>query len=185
VERRARILRAALELFARTGDRGFSLQELADQVGLTQQGLMHYFGSREELLLAVLRERDRLDVEVSRDIRRPGEGLAQAVRQNMDEPGLVRLFTSLSAAATDPGHHAHGHFADRYRELAGLIAEKLAEQQREGTIRADAPAEHMARLLLAAADGLQIQWLLDPSLDMASMIETLDSMCRALPAADA
>jgi hypothetical protein len=43
----------------------------------------------------------------------------------------------------------------------------------------------MARLLLAAADGLQIQWLLDPSLDMASMIETLDSMCRALPAADA
>ncbi|SEG92707.1 DNA-binding transcriptional regulator, AcrR family [Thermomonospora echinospora] len=179
IERREQILKTALDVFAQHGDRGSSLQEIADRVGLSQAGVLHYFGSREELLLAVLERRDRLDSEVANEVQNPGDAVAQTVRHNTEQPGLVKLFVALSAAATDPAHHAHGFFADRYRNLADVIARGLEEGQWDGRVRADEQAEHMARLLLAVSDGLQIQWLLDPSLDMAAMVETFNRMCLA------
>lgn len=179
IERREQILDTALEVFARHGERGSSLQEIADQVGLTQAGVLHYFGSREELLLAVLSRRDRLDTEMTGQARTPGEAVLQTVRHNMEQPGLVKLFIALSSAATDHGNHAHDFFTDRYRNLTDLITQGLIEGQQDGRIRPDEPAEHLARLLLAVMDGLQFQWMLDPSLDMADLIETFNRMCLA------
>ncbi|MBE1530683.1 TetR/AcrR family transcriptional regulator [Actinomadura algeriensis] len=177
VRRREQILDTALEVFAGRGDA--PLQEIADRVGLSQAGVLHYFGSREELLLAVLRRRDTLDRAAGEHAGGPGEAVARTVRHNMDQPGLVRLFVSLSAAATDPSHPAHEFFADRYRDLTATIARGLAAGRRAGTVRADEDAEHLARLLVAVSDGLQLQWLLDPSVDMAALVETFDRLCAA------
>ncbi|OLT12467.1 TetR family transcriptional regulator [Actinomadura sp. CNU-125] len=177
VRRREQILDTALEVFAGRGDA--PLQEIADRVGLSQAGVLHYFGSREELLLAVLRRRDTLDLAACGPAEGPGEAVARTVRNNMDQPGLVRLFVSLSAAATDPSHPAHAFFADRYRDLTATIVRGLETGRRDGKVRADEDAAHMARLLLAVSDGLQLQWLLDPSLDMAALVETFDRLCAA------
>ncbi|MFF3222514.1 helix-turn-helix domain-containing protein [Nocardia suismassiliense] len=49
----------------KTVQRGYlatSVAELAEAVGLSQGGLLHYFGSKEELFVAVLRKRDEIDV---------------------------------------------------------------------------------------------------------------------------
>ncbi|GAB2843998.1 TetR/AcrR family transcriptional regulator [Actinocorallia aurea] len=181
IERRNQILDAALEIFAAQGDRGSSLQEIADRVGLSQAGVLHYFGSREELLLAVLERRDALDTEGGLDERSPGDAVASTVRHNTDQPGLVKLFVALSAAsATDPAHHARPFFAERYRGLTEAVRHGLDTGQRSGAIRTDEDAEEMARLLLAVSDGLQLQWLLDPTTDMASLVETFNRMCRAI-----
>ncbi|MGR7000561.1 TetR/AcrR family transcriptional regulator [Yinghuangia aomiensis] len=67
VARRAQILETALEVFASEGDRKASLRAIADRVGLTDTGVLHYFGSREELFLAVIDGRDQ-----SRPRRRRG-----------------------------------------------------------------------------------------------------------------
>ncbi|MEV5824719.1 TetR/AcrR family transcriptional regulator [Spirillospora sp. NPDC052242] len=180
VRRREQILDTALEVFARRSDA--PLQEIADRVGLSQAGVLHYFGSREELLLAVLRRRDTLDLaEAREDSTAPGEAVARTVRHNMDQPGLVRLFVALSSAATDPAHPAHEFFADRYRDLTATIARGLGSGQRTGAVRDDEDAEHMARLLVAVSDGLQLQWLLDPSVDMAALVETFDRLCATPP----
>ncbi|WP_249026692.1 helix-turn-helix domain-containing protein, partial [Amycolatopsis pretoriensis] len=48
-DRRASIVRAAFEVIAERGYRGTSLAAVADRVGLTQQGLMHYFPTKEDL----------------------------------------------------------------------------------------------------------------------------------------
>ncbi|GAA0956975.1 TetR/AcrR family transcriptional regulator [Actinocorallia libanotica] len=186
IQRREQILDAALEVFSRHGDRGSSLQEIADRVGLSLPGLLHYFGSREELLLAVIERRDVLDTESrtvkeEAEVRSPGEAVVRTVRHNMEQPGLVKLFVALSAAATEPAHHAHGFFTDRYRDLVLTIRKGLESGQENGEIRADANAEHMARLLLAISDGLQIQWLMDPSVDMAAIVETFNLLCQAAP----
>ena len=60
-ERRAEIVRAALEVIAERGYRGASLAAVAEKVGLTQQGLLHHFPTKEALLVAVLEERDQWD----------------------------------------------------------------------------------------------------------------------------
>lgn len=181
IERRERILEAALEVFAEHGDRGTSLQEIADRVGVTQPALMYYFGSREELLLAVLQRRDTLGAEVAGTTGPPGDAVVRAMRHTMEQPGLMKLFVSLSAAATDPGHRAHAFFADRYRDLTAEITETVAAGQHAGRMRADVDPEHVARLLLAVLNGLQVQWLMDPSVDMVAMAETFLRVCTEPP----
>ena len=54
IERRARILDAALELFAEQGFILTSLPMIAERVGITHAGILHHFGSKEGVLRALL-----------------------------------------------------------------------------------------------------------------------------------
>lgn len=171
--RRDQILRAALEVFAEPGTRG-TLQEIANRVGVKQPSLLHYFASREELLVAVLRERGHPGVPSEDD---PAAVVTAWVRHELDEPGLIRLLATLSAAATDPGHPAHDYFADRGQAVHASLARGLARAQRQNRVRDDERAEDIARLLPAVVDGLRTQWLLDPSVDMAALVETFLRLC--------
>jgi AcrR family transcriptional regulator len=60
--KREEILAVALDVVAKNGCRKATSREIAHRVGLTQPGLMHYFGSREELYQEVLRARDDADL---------------------------------------------------------------------------------------------------------------------------
>ncbi len=177
LERREQILETALSVFAEYGDRGTSLQEIADRVGVTQPALLHYFGSREELLLAILQRRDELGIAIARRSDDPIAAATESVRRKLDEPGIIKLFVALSAAATDPGHHAHSYFVDRYRTIGTSVTRSLEDGKQGGWVREDVPVEHMARLLLAVIDGLQVQWLMDSSIDMTAMVDTFVAMC--------
>src|SRR3954447_16016555 len=84
---RERILRAAMELFAAQGFRGASLDAVAARVGITRQGVLHYFPSKGLLLLGVLDLRDedeRARVE-QRDTTGLAEGLLRVVEHNQEE----------------------------------------------------------------------------------------------------
>ncbi|MFM9443049.1 TetR/AcrR family transcriptional regulator [Streptomyces acidiscabies] len=179
LERREQILRAALEVFGDHGERGASLKEIADRVGMSQAGVLHYFGSREELLVAALEERDAQSGRATAGITSPGEVLATAAARNAGRRGLVDLFVTLSAAASDPTHPAHPFFTRRYDELTRSLATGMREAQGRGETRTDVPPEQLARMLIALSDGLQLQWLLNPDVEMAETIEAFNRMCRA------
>ncbi|MET8980016.1 TetR/AcrR family transcriptional regulator [Streptomyces sp. NPDC004539] len=183
-ERREQILRAALEVFAEHGERGSSLKEIAERVGISQAGVLHHFGSREELLVAVLAERDALDVEATTDVTSPGEAVVRTAAHNAGHRGLVDLFVTLSAAASDPEHPAHAFFTRRYADLTESIERGLRQGQEQDVVRTDVGADRMARMLVALSDGLQLQWLLNPDVEMAETIEAFNSMCRSLPVAE-
>ena len=100
-------------------------------------------------------------------------GLVRLIRHNAEVPGLVELYTRFSAEAVRPEHPAHPHFRDRYREIRQLIAEAVGELQREGQLRADIDPERFAVLAVALLDGLQVQWLYDPEVDMAEHLTHL------------
>ena len=178
VAKREEILTAALEVIARRGYGRTSVRELADAVGLSQAGLLHYFSSKEELFAEVLRKRDEVDRaaldSVPRSAVSPGEGFVRTIRHNADVPGLVQLYARLSSEATEPEHPARGYFEEHYRGLRGLTSD---------TIRDDVDADQAASLLLAVADGLQTQWLMDPSIDMAEHVEAFLRLLER-PAAD-
>src|SRR3954453_10571238 len=61
-ERRAEILRAAAHTFGSKGYKNGSLAQGADQGGVTPAGVLHHFGSKEQLLVEVLEYRDKEDV---------------------------------------------------------------------------------------------------------------------------
>ncbi|HZE49196.1 MAG TPA: helix-turn-helix domain-containing protein, partial [Jatrophihabitantaceae bacterium] len=51
VARRAEILRVALEEYGKADRQGASLKQIADSVGLTEAGVLHYFDSKDDMLL--------------------------------------------------------------------------------------------------------------------------------------
>ncbi|WP_438294037.1 TetR/AcrR family transcriptional regulator [Streptomyces sp. HUAS TT7] len=169
-ERRADILRAALEVIAERGYRGASLSAVAERVGLTQQGLLHYFPTKEALLVAVLEERDQWDTggrRTSADGWRL-ELLASLVEYNAMRPGIVQTFSALLGESVTDEHPARPFFTRRYaqvrEEMAGVLRAEFGDRLPGGLT-----AERAAPLLVAVMDGLQYQWLLDPeSLDMAA-----------------
>ena len=180
VAKREEILERALEVIAREGYRGASVRELAEAVGLSQAGLLHYFDSKEELFTEILRKRDEVDMvhygpippadAQALDLRR---GYLDVIRHNSDVPGLVQLFSRLSVDAADPEHPAHRYFIERNDNLRRVFAAALADRQTAGHITDRIDPQTLSRIFQAVADGLQIQWMLDPEVDMAATVDAL------------
>lgn len=170
--KRSEILHAALEIFAAEGYRGTSLRKVAAKCSLSLPGLMHYFDSKEDLLTQVLRMRDET-ARVRQVERDDPKSYREIIREGASTPGLVELFVSMAAAASDPEHPAHAHFAERYPVLRERVADFVRARVDEGRISSAIPPERLAVLLIAVADGIQLQWLIDRSTDMEQPIEDL------------
>lgn len=170
VAKREEILEAALTVVAEHGYRKASVREIADAAGLSPAGLLHYFGSKEELFVAILRARDTRDEQAHLGADAAAAFIA-IMRHNASVPGLVQLYAQLAAEAGDPEHPAHAYFRERTAHVEALTRAQLVEDQKAGRIRADLDPAWIVRSLHALADGLQTAWMLDPSLDMAAEIE--------------
>lgn len=165
--RRDELLHAASELFAENGYRDTSIAEIAQHVGVTQQALLYYFGSKPALLDAVIDERDGAAVAFAEELAVIGgvdaiRSIPASARRNVADPNLVRLFAVLVAENLPQHAAAHDHFVARYRRLRRIVAELIAEGQRSGEFRTDVDPVLKAAEVVAVIDGLNTQWLLDP-----------------------
>lgn len=166
--RREQILTEAVAMFGETGYHGASLRDLAQRCGISLAGLLHHVGDKQSLLLAVLAHRDEVDTaDLGSATGGPGHlhWLVDVVRRNVSRRGVVELFCVLSAEATAADHPAHDFFVARYARTVDELTAAL-----RGSGHPD-PAS-AARRLVALMDGLQVQWLLDPSgVDMVAEVE--------------
>ncbi|WP_307864986.1 TetR family transcriptional regulator [Myceligenerans salitolerans] len=187
-ERRAEILRIAMETFATRGYQKASLAEIATRAGLTQAGVLHHFPSKAGLLTGVLDLRDETDISELGTERPRGlaflRHLVETARRNTEREGIVRLYAVLAAESVTEGHPAHDYFEGRYRGLRAILVDALEEARGQGELSADLDARTCASIIIAVMDGLQVQWLLEPgSVDMAAATQsTIERLIgRALP----
>ena len=180
VAKREEILVKALEVIGRTGPRAAYLTNIADAVGLTPAGLLHYFDSKEELFTEILRKRDEVDkaqywpkASDAEDLGQLRRGYVDIISHNAQVPGLVQLFTRLCADAPDPGHPAHRLFRERGERLRAYFADGIRRLQEAGEIDPALDPAMLARVLQAVADGLQLQWMIEPEVDMAAGVDAL------------
>ena len=177
-ERREQIVQTATDVFATEGFEGTALKRVAEMVGVKEATLFHYFSGKQELLTAVLTERDRRSMEL-RGVADAGlPGVVPVAERNMQEPGLT---TVASATANDPGHASHSYFKSRYSELVKELGQDIRRRQGANEVRADATAESLARLVIAAFDGHQLQWLYDKDVDIAAGLKELVEVLLAPP----
>ncbi len=170
-------MRTASEQFAEKGFTSATILEIAAACGISRAGLLHHFPDKEALLEAVLEARDVEDRErFTPYLRTAGgvgvlRGMVDLADHNRLVPGLIELFVRLSTEAAAPDHPAHRYFQQRYARIRRNTARALAAAMAQGYLRADIDPGAAALRLTALMDGLQLQWLLDRSIDMAGVIE--------------
>jgi len=198
IAKREAILSAALDVVATHGYRRASVREIADAVGLSPAGLLHYFDSKEELFTAILRARDERDglmfdsaggrsftADDGAGVRpeKAIETFLAVLRHNAAVPGLVQLYAQLSAEVADPDHPARAYFLERTEHAERIAVLWVSRAQEEGLFRADLDPAWIVRTLHALADGLQPLWLLDPELDMAAHVGQFIELLKPVPPA--
>lgn len=156
-----RLLAAAVDYVAAHGIGQLSLRRVADGVGTSHRMLIYYFGSRQGLLVEVVREveqrqRDAL-AELQREPGATSEEVARRLWRQLADPALwpnERLFFELYAQALQGSPHAASL-------LDGIVENWLAPAtelaQRRGVPVDVARAE--ARLGVAVTRGLLLDLL--------------------------
>jgi AcrR family transcriptional regulator len=172
--RRAAVVEAASRLFAEQGYHQTSLAQVATAAGVSQTGLLHHFKGKDVLLLAVLEFHDRARASrfdpPTHGLRRLLEHMLDVLREEMHSPGLTRLFTTTASEATDPTHPAHDYFRRRFELMRMNNARAVQASIEAGLVRADIHPEALGRALVAVANGLTTQWLIDPSFDLVEHV---------------
>jgi AcrR family transcriptional regulator len=188
--RRARIVDEAIRIVGERGYNGFTVQALAERCELTNAGLLHYFESKDKLLISLLEEIERREI----DAISPAVEMALSDGENVDtakqvifdvllnigtnfvrDTELGRFLTVLLAESLDPMHPAHSWFRlveDETRTLFARLSRRLVSDP-----------ESKGRQLLAAMHGLQLQWYRSGcGFDFASAWEVM--ICDLLPLGD-
>jgi AcrR family transcriptional regulator len=161
--RREQILAEALRLIGRRGYYGFSIRELAQRCQLTDPGVLHYFGSKEKLLIALLEDCDRRGAETVRAMTgvsaetdaftfdQVRDIFRAIVERNRAQPELVRLYAMLRAEAMNADHPAHAFFMGRQAKVLENFAFPLEDYVPD--------ARSTALQLLSIMWGLEMEWM--------------------------
>jgi AcrR family transcriptional regulator len=162
VERRRAIVEAAIEHFAREGYRGTGTAAIAEAAGVTKGGLLHHFGSKEGLLIEVLKERDRQAVQATApsadSLAGDFEQWVAVARWNEERPSLTALYTLIQAESVDPHHPAHAYMTERIAHVRRVLRRSLRRRDVRAGIDVDAKAEE----ILGFIEGAVLVWLRDP-----------------------
>ena len=178
VAKRAELLDIALEVIDEHGYTGATVKELADAVGLSQHGLLHYFGSKDSLFVEVVRHHEAavaqaVDPEHTDFTADFAGRILRAASDNIDKAGMTRLILNLTTAASEVSHPGHEYMRSRYDIMREITASVLTVLQSRGEFPAEGDPAAAAALIASALDGLQMQWLYDPSVDVEGTLTYL------------
>jgi AcrR family transcriptional regulator len=160
---------SAAALAARRGIEGASLDAVAQAAGFTKGAVYANFGSKEELFLAMLdahfdarlAELDRiLSTEADPDDQ-AREAAAGLMRALSEEPEQHRLFFEFAVHAARNEDFREQLIA-RYRGLRERLAELLAHRAERLGIEPVLPADEIAAMAFAMANGMALERLLEP-----------------------
>ncbi len=164
-----RIVAAMRASVGARGAAGSTFDLVAREAGVSRGLLHYYFGSKERLLVEVVR-RDcderiaALEHALAR--ARSVDEIVQALVASLEafvqgEPGAQAVLYEMVSASRH-SEEIRVELAELYRRWRALLAGALREKEREGIVRLDADADSVASILFALGDGLGLQLSSDP-----------------------
>ena len=172
---------------AKRGATASTFEQVAAEAGVSRGLLHYYFGTKERLLVEVV----RTDAEIRVDRLEETLAAAGTVDHVLDvlvaslvdavenEPGFfLLLFELFSAGRRNPD--IQRELGQLFGRIRGHLAEILKAKEREGVLNLRYDAEAVASYLYGLADGFALQALSDPERDQSAMLAASQAAARYL-----
>jgi AcrR family transcriptional regulator len=186
-----RIVQAMRTSVGRRGAAASTFDHVAQEAGVSRGLLHYYFGTKERLLVEVVRH----DSDIR--MRHLEDSLTEADSVDAIVEALVTQLKDYVGG--DPATHALIHelfsvsrrndevreeLAQLYRRVRGQVAEILRAKERAGVVKLRGDADSVASLLFALGDGLELQLVSDPDWDSSETFATGIETARFLLGGD-
>jgi len=186
-EKAQRIVDAMRSSVAARGIAGSTFEHVSKEAGVSRGLLHYYFGTKERLLVEVVRRDSELR------IARLDEPLAAA--QSVDDVLNVLVASLQDMLENEPGYFdllfelfiAGRHNPEIQREVGEMfkrsrahVVGTLEAKEREGVISPRFDLESVVSYLFSIADGIAMQVLSEPEKDFESVFETGTAAARHL-----
>jgi AcrR family transcriptional regulator len=182
-----RIVDAMRNSVAERGAAGSTFEHVAREAGVSRGLLHYYFGTKERLLIEVVRRDTELRVarldemlEQAETVDAVLDGLVSSLTDLIEnDPGyFLLLYELFSAGRRNPDiRHEVGQLFERTRSH---VAEVLETKEAEGVLKLRFPAADVVSYLFALGDGFALQTLSDPERDNGGALNAGSASARYL-----
>ena len=177
-EKAQKIVTAMRESVGTRGAAGSTFDVVAREAGVSRGLLHYYFGSKERLLVEVVRRDCDARIATLEDQMARATSVDELVEilvaslENWveDEPQSSAVVYEMVSAS----HHSEelrAEMAELYRRWRSHLADVLRSKEQEGVVTLDADAEAVASVIFALGDGIGLQLFSDPSWDSSAALE--------------
>ncbi|MBV9492862.1 MAG: TetR/AcrR family transcriptional regulator [Acidobacteria bacterium] len=163
--KRERILRAAVDVFARSGYFNAKVSEIAKAAGVADGTIYLYFDGKEDLLVTIFREHTRnylqsLEQQLA-DISRPEERIRVAIRHHLETLGRDRALAVVSQVELRHSLKFMGLFSQmEVADYLGMIRKIVEHGQAEGVFRRNLHPTLVAKSVFGILDEMVTSWIL-------------------------
>lgn len=186
-DKAARIVEAMRASVAERGTAGSTFDQVARAAGVSRGLLHYYFGTKERLLIEVVRhDCDLRQAAIGASLAEAGSAddvIAVLVASLEDvvrnEPALVTLIFELFVLSR---HHADVavEFGELLARLRAQVADVLRTKQAEGLLVLGAEPDAVADVIFSIGDGMMLRMLADTERDFGPAIAAAVGCVRAL-----
>jgi AcrR family transcriptional regulator len=186
-EKAQRIIDAMRASVGMRGAAGSTFDHVAREAGVSRGLLHYYFGTKERLLVEVVRRdcdirMELLDTAFAQAAN--ADELVTALVRSLEDmvqhdPGFVSLIFELFTTSRSNEELA-GELSELMRRTREHMAEQLAAKEAEGVIELTAPADAVSSVLFALGDGCALRMLSEPEHDFGPAIEAGAKALRTL-----
>lgn len=182
------LLEAAIALVVESGVGALTFDAIGQKAGFSRGLAGLRFGSKQGLIEAVIlylvAQTDATNQKIPVEEMSGLDVIFSSVRLGIDDlkraaQGETRAYFMLLAAAVGAGSSELEVFAVQHAHAKSRLEGLVRKGQSDGSIRADADPPAVALMVATLLLGVSLQFIVDPSMDLDSLRETILATLRA------
>ena len=164
-DKRDRILKAAIKVFAKNGFYATRVSEIAKAAGVADGTIYLYFKNKDDVLITIFQDGIQQLLVILREVASSGQPFDERITRIIElQLGLLEEQRDLAEVITVNLRQSSSllkqYAAPLFMEYIDVIAGLVREGQKEGAFRKDINPRVVARSLFGALDAILLTWAL-------------------------
>ncbi|MDH3656464.1 MAG: TetR/AcrR family transcriptional regulator [Myxococcales bacterium] len=164
-DKRDRILKAAVKVFAKNGFYATRVSEIAKAAGVADGTIYLYFKNKDDVLISIFEDGIQRLLTILRKVAASDDRVEHRITRIIElQLGLLEDQRDLAEVITvnlrQSSRLLKQYAAPLFMEYIEVLAGVVDEGQKQGTFRGDLNSRVVARALFGALDGILLTWAL-------------------------